>query len=81
MKESVHKRAEAGAAVIVSSHMLRFVEDMCTHLLIIHMGKRLYFGPIEDARAAFTDLAGDASLEEVFFRATEGDGASPVNGV
>jgi len=74
MKDSVVQRAQSGAAVIISSHMLGLVEDLCSHLLIIHRGRQLYFGPIGDARAAFADLHGDATLEEVFFRATEGAG-------
>jgi ABC-2 type transport system ATP-binding protein len=70
MKESVRQRAAAGAAVVVSSHLLDLIGDLCTHLLILHRGRRLYFGPVADARAAIGSDA-DASLEEVFFRATE----------
>ena len=72
MKESVRQRAIAGAAVIVSSHLLALVEDICTHLLILHHGQSLFFGRIEDAKSAFSNVSSDASLEEVFFRATEG---------
>ena len=76
MKQSVRQRAAAGAAVVVSSHLLALVQDLCTHLLILHHGRRLFFGRVEDARTAFSTVSGDASLEEVFFRATEADGAS-----
>ncbi len=72
MKASVVERARAGAAVIISSHLLALVEDLCTHLLILHRGERVFLGRMEEARAAFAGLAGDASLETVFFRATEG---------
>jgi len=75
MKASVRDRAAQGAAVIVSSHLLALVEDLCTHLLILHHGRRLFFGPVAQARLAFDPAAGDASLEEVFFRATEGSAA------
>ena len=75
MKASVRQRAAAGAAVIVSSHLLALVQDLCTHLLILHHGRRLFFGPVADARAAIGSDA-DASLEEVFFRATEGSPAA-----
>ena len=71
MKQSVRERAAAGAGVLISSHLLALVEDLCTHLLILHHGKRLFFGPVEEARSAFTGLDKDASLEELFFRATE----------
>jgi ABC-2 type transport system ATP-binding protein len=71
MKQSVRERASAGAAVLVSSHLLALIEDLCTHLLILHHGRRLFFGPMAEARAAFAGLDKDASLEELFFRATE----------
>ena len=72
MKTSVVERAAAGAAVVVSSHLLALVEGLCTHLLILHHGQRLFFGPVGEARSAFAEMSGDASLEDVFFRMTEG---------
>lgn len=70
MKQSLRDRAAAGAAVVVSSHLLALVEDLCTHLLILHKGRRIFLGDVAGARAAFAASA-DASLEEVFFNATE----------
>ena len=70
MKQSVRDRAAGGAAVIVSSHLLALVEDLCTHLLILHRGKQLFWGTADEARASFA--SGEQSLEEVFFTATEG---------
>ena len=72
MKTSVQEQAAAGAAVVVSSHLLALVEDLCTHLLILHRGKRLFFGPVSEARGAFAEMSADAPLEDVFFRLTEG---------
>jgi ABC-2 type transport system ATP-binding protein len=71
MKQSVRDRAAAGAAILISSHLLALVEDLCTHLLILHHGKRLFFGPVAEAQSSFRGQGADASLEEVFFRATE----------
>jgi ABC-2 type transport system ATP-binding protein len=79
MKASVRERAAEGAAVMVSSHLLALVEDLCTHLLIVHHGRRLFFGPLAAARASFAGVDGDASLEELFFRATETQPALPAN--
>jgi ABC-2 type transport system ATP-binding protein len=70
MKKSLRDRSAAGAAVIISSHLLALVEDLCTHLLILHRGSSLFFGPVEEARTAFAGTE-DRSLEDVFFRATE----------
>ena len=81
MKDSIIERVELGASVVVSSHLLELVEDMCTHLLILHKGKLLYFGRMADARAAFGGVGGDASLEEIFFHATEGSAETAESGV
>jgi ABC-2 type transport system ATP-binding protein len=70
MKDSVRGVAAAGAAIIVSSHLLALVEDLITHLLILHKGRCLFFGLATEARNAFAATT-DASLEEVFLRATE----------
>src|SRR6185312_15514301 len=39
MKESIRARAEAGAAVMVSSHLLSLVEDVCTTVLMLNRGR------------------------------------------
>jgi ABC-2 type transport system ATP-binding protein len=70
MKESVRQIAAGGAAVIVSSHLLALVEDLVTHLLILHRGRNLFFGPVDQARGAFATTE-DESLEDLFLRATE----------
>jgi ABC-2 type transport system ATP-binding protein len=71
LKETVLERAREGAAVLISSHLLALVEDLCSHLLILHHGRSLFFGKKEDARSAFSAVDPDTTLEEVFFRATE----------
>ena len=72
LKESIVARAAAGAAIIISSHLLSLVEDLCSDLLILQRGRALFCGPVEQARTRFGSLGQDASLEEVFFRAIEG---------
>jgi ABC-2 type transport system ATP-binding protein len=71
LKDSIRERAAAGAAVIVSSHLLSLVEDLCTELLIMHRGRSLFKGTMEEALARYPDLEGENSLEAVFFKATE----------
>ena len=53
--------------------LLALVEDICTHLLILDRGRRVFFGPINEARTAFASGTA-ASLEEVFFRAIQPQG-------
>jgi ABC-2 type transport system ATP-binding protein len=74
LKASIADRAASGAAIVVSSHLLSLVEDLCTHLLILNRGKRLFYGSLDEARSKYASLQGDGavtSLEDVFFRATQ----------
>jgi ABC-2 type transport system ATP-binding protein len=77
MKDSILTRARDGAAIIISSHLLHLVEEICSHILILKQGRKVWFGTLEEVRRQFSEQAGDASLEEVFFRATvEGSGTA-----
>jgi ABC-2 type transport system ATP-binding protein len=69
-KRSLQKRAAQGAAVVISSHMLAMVEDLCTHVLILAGGLQRFFGPIDELRTSFEQVDASASLEEIFFAAT-----------
>ncbi len=69
LKESIRKRAAEGAAVIISSHLLAMVEDICTHVLILDRGEQKFFGPIMEVITEFA-AGGNTTLEEVFFHAT-----------
>jgi ABC-2 type transport system ATP-binding protein len=74
LKASIKQRAAAGAAIVVSSHLLSLVEDLCSDLLILCKGQSLFLGQVAEARAKFSALGQDATLEEVFFRALEEQG-------
>lgn len=76
LKDSIKQRTANGAAVVISSHLLSLVEDLCTHLLILNRGQSRFFGPLGELRSAFDDVSDDASLEEVFFHATDGNRAN-----
>ena len=69
-KRSLQERAAQGAAVMISSHMLAMVEDLCTHVLILARGEQRFFGPIDELRASFDHLDGAVSLEDIFLTAT-----------
>jgi ABC-2 type transport system ATP-binding protein len=69
MKDSIVRRGREGGAIILSSHLLHLVEEICTHLLILKGGKMVAYGSLEEINRRFAST-GDASLEAVFFRAT-----------
>ena len=75
MKDSILKRARDGAAIIISSHLLHLVGEICSHILILMNGRKIADGTIGEITAKFSEQSGDASLEEVFFRATSDNNA------
>jgi ABC-2 type transport system ATP-binding protein len=70
--EAVRARAEAGAAVVISSHLLGQIDPLCTSFLVLRAGERLFFGSRSEIHRAMPGLREDASLEEIFFEITEG---------
>jgi ABC-2 type transport system ATP-binding protein len=70
IKESIRRRAACGTAFLLSSHLLGLVEALCDRVMILHRGKSLAFGSLEEIRQRAT-LPEEASLEEVFFAVTE----------
>jgi ABC-2 type transport system ATP-binding protein len=78
-KDTLKEHAANGAAIILSSHLLDIVEDVCTHLLILQEGQSVFFGSLDEARDKYKSFDGEASLEEAFLRATA-DNAVPPQG-
>lgn len=81
MKDSILKRAGNGAAIIISSHLLHLVEEICTHILILKGGCKVADGTMAEIRQRFSGTEGSPDLEEIFFRATSeaGTASTPVN--
>ena len=74
MKDSIVRRAREGAAIMISSHLLHLLEEVCSHVLILKNGRKVIDGTLADIRRTYFESHGSANLEEVFFHATgEGD--------
>jgi ABC-2 type transport system ATP-binding protein len=74
MKQSLKRRAEQGAAIVLSSHLLPLVEELCARVLVIAHGRMQVLGTLDEIRTkmtAATDGGGALSLEELFVRITE----------
>ena len=69
--EALKQRAAAGASIIVSSHLLGQLEDLCSKFLILGAGRKLFYGSQAEIRSELPSLKDDASLEDIFFQATE----------
>lgn len=72
MKQSLKARAEQGAALVLSSHLLPLVEELCERILILSGGTRRAFGTLAEIRE--TLASSGSSLEDLFIQIT----ASPV---
>ncbi len=72
MKATIAARARAGSAVILSSHLLHLVQELCTRLLVIRRGERVAYGTIPEIVAERPELAG-LSLEDMFIALTGTD--------
>jgi ABC-2 type transport system ATP-binding protein len=70
MKNSILQRAAAGAAIVLSSHLLHMLEEVCTHVLILKRGSKIADGTLAQVSAQFSRGEQGVSLEEIFIRAT-----------
>jgi ABC-2 type transport system ATP-binding protein len=70
IKESLRARATAGAALVLSSHLLPLVEELCGKVLVIAGGRMVAHGTLEEIRATLGASGAGASLEDVFVRIT-----------
>lgn len=77
MKGTIRRRAQLGSAVILSSHLLHMVEEVCSRVLIIQHGRLVALGTISEIIADHPDLAG-LPLEEVFLTLTGNVEAPPA---
>jgi len=72
MKDSIIRRARAGATVVLSSHLLSLLEEVCSHVLILKQGEKLAHGTLAEVAARYSRGETGVSLEEIFIRATGG---------
>jgi ABC-2 type transport system ATP-binding protein len=70
MKETIVARGRAGAAVIVSSHLLHLVEEICTRVVIINRGVKVADGTMAELKAQAQTADAGSSLEEIFLKVT-----------
>jgi ABC-2 type transport system ATP-binding protein len=70
MKETILARGRSGGAVIVSSHLLHLVEEICTRVLIINRGVKVADGTMAELSARAQTAGAGSNLEEIFLAVT-----------
>ena len=69
MREAIVARARSGAAVLLSSHLLPMVQEVCTRVVIMDRGRKVADGTVKEL-AARVDAADGSTLEQIFLRVT-----------
>jgi ABC-2 type transport system ATP-binding protein len=73
LKDLLRERAARGCGVLVSTHLLEVAERLCDRVVILHHGRKVAEGSLEElrrARGAPTATERPASLEDVFLALT-----------
>lgn len=69
LKELITFHAKKGGAVIFSTHIMEIAERLCTKVGIIHNGRLVGEGTVDDLRKLVRTAEG--SLEDIFLKVTE----------
>jgi len=67
----LRRKADEGAAVLLSTHLLDTADRLCDRVLVIHRGRSIASGTTAQVRAQ-AGVAADASLEDAFLRLVSG---------
>jgi ABC-2 type transport system ATP-binding protein len=51
----IHERRNAGATILLSTHQMNKVEELCDRALMIHHGRRVLYGPIRQLMREHSD--------------------------
>jgi ABC-2 type transport system ATP-binding protein len=76
MRNTIVARARDGAAILLSSHLLHLVEEVCSRVIIMDRGRKVADGTFAQLAAHAELAAAGSSLEQIFMRVTGHDGAA-----
>jgi len=70
MRTTIAARAAAGAAILLSSHLLHLVEEVCSRVIIMDHGVKVADATVDELRS-HADLHGaGTNLEQIFLKVT-----------
>lgn len=84
LKTMLQGMINRGATIFLTTHVLEIVERLCTHVAIIHKGRLVANGSIEDLRAGVESTLPGAeteqklTLEEIFLSIVGASGQEPA---
>jgi ABC-2 type transport system ATP-binding protein len=76
MRETIQARARAGASILLSSHLLHLVEEVCSRVIIMDRGRKVADGAVSELAARADIAEAGSNLEQIFLHVT-GRGTPP----
>ncbi len=73
MRETIAARARTGAAILLSSHLLHLVEEVCSRVVIMAGGRKIADGTVAELATRADLAAAGSNLEQIFLRVTGHD--------
>jgi ABC-2 type transport system ATP-binding protein len=70
MRDTIKRRADRGAAILLSSHLLHLVEEVCTRVLIMDRGRKVADGSVAELASRADLAAAGSNLEQIFLHVT-----------
>jgi ABC-2 type transport system ATP-binding protein len=70
MRTTIAARARAGAAILLSSHLLHLVEEVCSRVIIMDRGRKVADGTFEELASRADLAAAGSNLEQIFLHVT-----------
>jgi ABC-2 type transport system ATP-binding protein len=55
MLETIRELAEAGKTIVLSTHQMSLVESLCRRIFMIHSGRQVLYGSLEDVQRSHSD--------------------------
>ncbi len=76
MRNTIVARARSGAAILLSSHLLHLVEEVCSRVIIMDRGQKVADGTFAELVSRADLATAGSNLEQIFLRVTGHDAQS-----
>lgn len=63
IKNLLYRMCDRGAAIIMSTHQMHQVEEMCQRILLMDRGRQVLYGPVKEIRRRFASNAVEVELQ------------------
>ncbi|MCR5216554.1 MAG: ABC transporter ATP-binding protein [Lachnospiraceae bacterium] len=73
LKQMMREHADAGHSVLFSTHVLEVAEKLCDRVVVIHHGRTLFIGTLEELSLRYPKM----DLEQIFLTMTKDETMEP----